>query len=146
MSSSVDRFIQLALGSLQRTLQDAVQQWLANHPVMAWLAMHPWISVALLGLAIILLWGLLGAIARLAQSVWLGLLRLPFWMTGWLLLHLGRHLRAQGLIALAQRPADPHQRLMDLTQRLDVLRQEQDAVLAEVRSLLDQLPSRDGER
>ncbi|MBF2090813.1 MAG: hypothetical protein IGR80_04720 [Synechococcales cyanobacterium K44_A2020_017] len=143
MSSSVDRFIQLALSSLHRTVTEAVQQWFDHHPLMAWLLGHPWVSVALLGITVILLWGLLGAIARLAQYAWISALRLPIWLGWWIILRLGRFLQSQWITSVARQQLDadsPQQRLTDIAQRLDALRTEQDALLTEVRSLLDQLP------
>lgn len=145
MSSSVDRLVQLALNSLRTTLSATIGQWLAAHPTVYWLVMHPRIGLAVLLLLVFLGWGLVGVLSRLAQQVWIVVLNTPVRVMWWLLLRIGAFLRSQWLMGIANRQLDatqPHRRLEGILQRLDQLRQEQDALMEEVRSLLsDASPS-----
>jgi hypothetical protein len=120
-----------------------ILNWLAAHPLWQWLFSHPFWLLGIVLLAILLLAGLLGAIGRLTENLWMALLRFPFWLTQWLfkqsyrlfLRLLGRKDRADRADrALA--PVNQQERLADILNRLDAIQQEQDALLQEVRTIL----------
>ncbi len=142
--------------AMQRLLSSMLQDWLAHHPLWAWLFAHPLGTLGLLGCGIFLFWGLLRAIARLAESTWTFLLRLPLWLLQqlWIgLLSIGRLLWRWGahnptranLVEVIEpaalsppvSPSDPvAARLQVLIERLEQLQQEQQSVVQEVRGLL----------
>jgi hypothetical protein len=121
-----------------------VQDWLSQHPRMVWLLANPgWLLVALV-VALFLLSGLLRAVASLTEKLWLGLLKLPIRLVQWIW---------QGSLFLLRRPAaspssNPTQtnlllsthspdRLTEVLDRLETLRHEQDELMQEMKSLLN---------
>jgi urea transporter len=125
---------------LQRAFESMLQSWFEEHPIPAWLAAHPWVTVGLILLLILLLRGLLGAIARLVEQIWLAILRSPFVLGGWFL-KLGSSLFNRPAFASPEsNPLTQQQRLATILDRLETLRQEQDDLLKEVRTILGNGP------
>lgn len=125
------------------SLTTPFQDWLSQYPVLLWLATHPlWLLAAVL-VVLFLLSGLLRAVAGLTEKLWLVLLSLPVNLMRWLW---------QGMVFLLSRPfaskpvveagfvnppvLNPQDRLTEVLNRLEALRQEQDELLKEVKSLL----------
>ena len=54
-----------------------LEVWLGEHPLIHWFLVHPFILLGLGLIALLLLAGLMSAIAYLTQSLWLRLLQLP---------------------------------------------------------------------
>jgi hypothetical protein len=144
-------------GSLLDGFWDAltapIQDWLGQYPVLLWLGIHPlWLVVVIL-LVLFLLSGLLRAVAGLTEKLWLVLLRLPILLVRWVwrgtLFLLSRPFAAKPVAqsSLAQSSLvksslvnppllDSADRLTEVLDRLEALRQEQDELLKEVKSLL----------
>ena len=144
MSSNIDRVINTALTSLQHILFDRITDWLQAHPMVNWLVIHPRIGIVFVLVALILLWGLFGALTQLLQRAWITVLNAPVRLAWWLILRIGQSLRSQWLVTIANDNLDgqsPQQRLDAIAQRLDDLRREQDELLNEMRSLLTVSPS-----
>lgn len=121
-----------------------VQDWLNQYPWLLWLTTHPWWLLVTVLLILFLLSGLLRAIAGLTEKLWLALLSLPVMLVRWIW---------QGTIFLLSRPfaskpammqsglINPpnvhlQDRLTEVLDRLESLRQEQDELLKEVKVLL----------
>lgn len=134
-------------GVIAHNVQDAVgesiQSWLAEHPVLAWIIAHPLWTIALLVLTLFLCWSLLGAIAQLFQQAWLALLQAPLKLAQFL----SRKLFPQGLwqslpprkessLINLDSQQDLHEQLPKILKRLDALRQEQEALIKEMQSIL----------
>lgn len=138
------------LQQLTSSIMAPVQEWLLAHPVWNWLFMHPVWLFGLIVLSLFLFVGLLGAIAQLTEAVWLTILQLPLRLVQSIFI---------GMIALVKLPFAPKlstssssnssspkpetqtERLTLILNRLEALRQEQDELLSEVRSILAiQLP------
>jgi hypothetical protein len=64
--------------SIEHTISTYFSQWLGHHPYLAWSIAHPLPSLGLLLLAIFSLSGLLRAIGRGIEQIWLFLLKTPF--------------------------------------------------------------------
>lgn len=116
----------------------SLQNWLNAHPLIHWVVDHPLWTVGFVVLAIFLFWGLLRAIARFIEQLWLVILRSPLLLFRWIL---GMGTRTYEQLAGAKDLPVPAQvksqeRLTEILTRLETLRQEQDALLQEVRSLL----------
>lgn len=123
------------LDRLLSSIRSPIQDWLMSHPFWNWWLTHPlWLLVAIV-FALFLLVGLLGAIARLTEKIWLAVLQAPFQLTRWIF---------WGVLSLLQIPFTPkasatenqQERLLTLLNRLETMRQEQEDVLREVRSIL----------
>jgi hypothetical protein len=84
----------------------------------------------------ILLRGLLGAIAQLTERVWVALLRAPMVLVSWILGAIVKVFRPSSMTSSPVELPSPEQRLADILDRLDALKREQDALLQEVRSML----------
>ncbi len=136
-------------GSIINGVVDAllspVQDWLSQHPRIVWLLVNPgWLLVALV-IALFLLSGLLRAMSSLTEKLWLGLLKLPIRLVQWIWqgsLFLLRRSAAETQSNLAQssliRPSEPSpDRLTEVLDRLEMLRREQDELIQEMKSLLD---------
>lgn len=129
------------MDSISQTLLEPIlksgQAWMATHPVVAWIMSHPLWAIALFFLALLLSWGLLGAIARLIQQVWFLILQAPLKLLQWLFNNLlkvfsRRALKAEEPTALEQR----EQRLLETLNRLEALRHEQEELMQEVKTIL----------
>jgi hypothetical protein len=64
--------------SIERSVSAYLTQWLFAHPYLAWTIAHPMPSLGLLVLTIFSLWGLIKAIGRFIEQIWLFLLTTPF--------------------------------------------------------------------
>ncbi|MBF2000430.1 MAG: hypothetical protein IGS38_06885 [Synechococcales cyanobacterium M58_A2018_015] len=153
-------FNQSMLDRFWESLTAPIWDWLNQYPVLYWLMLHPiWLLVTLVTL-LFLLSGLLGAIARLTERLWLAILRSPITLMQWIwrgsLFLLSRLFAAKstavhsvsvkssstlGTASLTPSTSLTSQvtsqdRLTEVLNRLEVLRQEQDELLREVKLLL----------
>ncbi len=105
-----------------------------GHPFWAWLVSHPFWSLGLVFVVLVLLRGLLGAIAHFVEQVWLAILRSPLVLSKWLL---GLGTKSFHLAIAEKREGDAkQQRLTEIVNRLEMLKQEQSELLQEVKTLL----------
>lgn len=119
-----------------------IREWLVAHPLWYWLFNHPLWLLALVVMVLFLFAGLLGAISRLTEAIWLMILQAPVKLVQWMF---------AGIFSLVKRPfvrldalpatANPQERLLILLNRLEELRQEQDQLLQEARTLIQFNPS-----
>lgn len=149
-------FNQSMLNRLWESLTAPIWDWLNQYPVLYWLTLHPiWLLVTLVTL-LFLLSGLLGAIARLTERLWLAILRSPITLIRWIwrgsLFLLSRLFTAKstaapsvsvkssvvtlGAASLTPGALTSQDRLTEVLNRLEALRQEQDELLREVKLLL----------
>jgi hypothetical protein len=64
--------------SIERAVSAYFTQWLFAHPYLAWTIAHPLLGLGLSLLTIFSLWGLIKAIGRGIEQIWLMLLTTPF--------------------------------------------------------------------
>lgn len=125
-----------ALGEgIQTAVVGSFQDWLVTHPILAWIITHPLYAVALGLLLLVLLWGLIGAIANLVQQAWSALLHAPLRLIRWIWRSSIGLLTAATLPKAAPEP-DKNQRLADLLNQLEAIRLQQDQLLEEVKAIL----------
>jgi uncharacterized membrane protein len=120
------------MDSISQTLLNSLQAWMANHPVLAWITSHPLWSIALFFITLLLCWGLLGAIARLVQQLWMLILQAPLKLLRWIFGSLFKALPA----LKAEEPQGRDQRLIAALDRLEALQQEQELLMQEVKTML----------
>lgn len=65
---------------LWRILQADIEQWLSHHPVLSWLFTHPLITLSFGVMGIVLIGGLIQAMAQLAQRGWTALFNIPLYL------------------------------------------------------------------
>jgi hypothetical protein len=64
--------------SIEQAVATYFSQWLGVHPYLGWIISHPLPGMGLLLLTIFSLWGLIKAIGRGIEQIWLFLLTTPF--------------------------------------------------------------------
>lgn len=113
------------------------QSWLSDHPAIAWMVAHPLWTVGLLFVVLLMTWGLLGAIARFIQEAWLAILQVPLRLAQFLFRGTFRlFLRAAPSQASLPESA-PQNRMNEILSRLEAIHQEEEALMKEMRSLLE---------
>lgn len=136
--------------SIEHALTNYFSQWLIAHPYLAWTIAHPLPGIGLLLLTIFSLWGLIKAIGRGIEQTWLFLLTTPFrllqpifglmWSSmRWRSLSVGEsrfgyNQPSDEQMSVRSIPNSP-ERIDDIIARLEILRQEQDALLRELSTL-----------
>jgi len=139
LQGTVQRAGSLSAGmtdAMQRAFGGAMQQWMAEHQFWAWLIQHPFWSVGLLLVMLVLLQGLLSAIAQLIQRAGLALLRSPWKLSQWLFGFSTKSFQAALTPGPKREAESKQQRLTEIMNRLEVLKQEQDALLQEVKAIV----------
>ncbi|MDX2097480.1 MAG: hypothetical protein SFW36_06855 [Leptolyngbyaceae cyanobacterium bins.59] len=127
---------------IQHNMQEAIvgsfQNWLLQHPFLLWLVTHPLWSVGIVLLAIFLFWGLLQAVTRLTERIWLFILQAPLKLIqgGFRVLTFLISRKTPETTPIEVQKEDPRQRLTTIVNRLEALRQEQDALMQEMKQLL----------
>jgi hypothetical protein len=127
--------------SIEHALANYFSQWLIAHPYLAWTIAHPLPSIGLLLLTIFSLWGLIKAIGRGIEQTWLFLLTTPFRLLQpifglmWNSIRgIGHNQPSDEQLSVRSLPNSP-ERIDDIIDRLEILRQEQDALLRELSTL-----------
>lgn len=117
---------------LRSFIVDPWHRWLAQHPLAAWLVHHPLWSLGLGIVSLVLVSGLLGAISRLTERLWLTLMSLPMRTLLWML--------AGALSAFHGRRGknSPNKanRVAEIMARLTTLQAEQTSLLQELHELV----------
>jgi hypothetical protein len=116
----------------QNLISAALQNWLESYPTLDWLVGHPLSAIGLAILFIFLFWGLLNAIARFTERLWIVLLRSPLTLSQWLLSRSPSVLKQ----ILPKPKADPQQSIKAVLARLEELRKEEDQLIAQVKEWL----------
>lgn len=119
-----ESFSDAVTANVQNSIQTSMQSWIAEHPIFAWILLHPLWSV---GIAIVILWlafSLLTAIVDATVEFISSILKLP--LHGFKRLFLPRRLAK----------LDSSQQLIEVLDRLEALRQEQDELLQQVKTML----------
>ncbi len=138
--------------SIEHAVATYFSQWLVAHPYLAWIISHPLPSLGLLLLILFSLWGLIKAIGRGIEQIWLFLLKTPFRLLqvifrpiwSWIRKMFGHNqFSGEQLDAALISTAAPTQvdalaetqyhRIVD---RLHILNQEQQSLLSELSALL----------
>lgn len=129
--------------SIERAVGNYFTNWFATHPYLGWLVAHPLPGLGLCLLIIFFLWGLIRAIGRGIEQIWLFLLTTPFKLLQPILMQIWRliprkfgHTKAEGdrldsQLALAA----PTERVAAIVDRLHALTQEQQQLLSELAEL-----------
>jgi hypothetical protein len=118
---------------ISRSIEDAVgsyfYHWLQEHQLIWWLIGHPVWSLVILFLSIALFVGLLGAIRRSIEQLWIGLLRTPLRMIQCTVIWIRQKIsRQQSITSLYT----PDSQINVLVSRLLQIQQEQDKLMQEL--------------
>jgi hypothetical protein len=127
--------------AFQQAIARSIHDWLNHHPVLNWLLHHGLITLGLVLLFLLLIWGLIGAIARSLEQGWFYILQLPFrfvfWvMKGVIVFGLQRFHHPNPLLAEEEATQSFDNRLAEILSRMESLRMEQDELLQEMKLLL----------
>ena len=156
--------------NIHQVLWTPLEVWLGEHPFMHWFIVHPLVLLGFSLIALLLLAGLMSAIAHLTQNLWLRLLQLPIQIVQALGKAIATSLQwlFQRLFARpTSRPNDiqakkgdsaiqlshpdlsyssledgsPHHELQHLLNRLDNLRQEEADLIEKIKTLVEEQSS-----
>lgn len=120
----------------QHWITNPIEAWLEAHPAVAWAVNHPLLALSVLLLILFLFGGLMRAIARFTEQIWIALLQAPIKLVQWLLSLISSSYRQRTTAALKRRTTDQQARLAQILERLEAMRQEQDCLLQEVKAIL----------
>jgi hypothetical protein len=134
--------------SIEQAISAYFNQWFEQHPALAWSIAHPIPSLVLLLLGIFTLWGLIKAIGRGIEQMWIFLLKTPFKLLQpifrviWGSLRRGFGYNKYSGTQVTTKPdcdfnADRIDRIVG---RLQTLNQEQDLLLQELSTLTNLAP------
>jgi hypothetical protein len=115
--------------SVQEAIDSSLGNWLQSHWPLGWIVTNPGQSFLFLLISIVLFWGLLGALGRGVQQMWIWLLRSPLKALGLLQVKAGR------LIG-QNRFTSREQRIADVMQQLTKTQEQQAQLLAELSDLV----------
>jgi hypothetical protein len=125
--------------SIEQAISNYVSQWLGQHPYLAWALSHPIPSLLLLLLAIFSLWGLIKAIGRGIEQIWLFLLKTPFRLLqpifGLIWRSIDRIFGHNNPSTAQLTKTTTPERIDRIVDRLQTLAREQEALLEELSSL-----------
>ena len=129
--------------SIDRAIATYFSHWLTAHPYLAWTIAHPLLGLGLLLLTIFSLWGLIKAIGRAIEQIWLFLLTTPFRLIQPIFGLMWRSVRrifghtsaSDDRLTDPSLPTTPIERIDRIIDRLQSLRQEQDLLLQELVTL-----------
>jgi hypothetical protein len=130
--------------SIEHAITSYFSQWLIAHPYLAWIVAHPLPSLGLLVVTIFSLSGLIRAIGRGIEQMWLFLLKTPFklfqpiFRLTWGLTRsiFGHTNSSGGSPSPPPIPDVPPVQIAQIVDRLQTLNREQDLLLGELSSLL----------
>jgi hypothetical protein len=131
--------------SIEHAIATYFSQWLGSHPYLFWMISHPLPSLGLLLLTIFSLWGLIKAIGRGIEQIWLFLLSTPFKLLQPIFRVLWRSIErvfghnnptGDRLNSQLTKTPAPDQ-IISIVDRLQILHQEQETLLQELATLTD---------
>jgi hypothetical protein len=118
--------------SIDGAIGSYFNNWLQEHWPLNWIVANPLGSLLLLGLIIILFWGLLSAIGRGVERFWVWLLQTPLKILKPLILRVVQIFNKTPRLI----PVPREKQIDNLVQRLGELQQEQEQLLQELSSLV----------
>jgi hypothetical protein len=118
--------------SIDGAIGSYFNNWLQAHWPLNWIVANPWGSLLLLGLLIILFWGLFSAIGRGVERFWIWLLQTPLKMLKPLVLAVIQVFNKSPRLV----PVSRENQIDSLVQRLGELQQEQEQLLQELTTLV----------
>ncbi len=111
-------------------------EWMIAHPYLAWIVSHPLLALGLLLLSVFCLWGLLQAIRRAFEQIWLLILTTPLKLLQPILRQI---VRGIGYTNPSKSQLDPKlaattpaAKIEQIIDRLNLLNQEQESLLREL--------------
>jgi hypothetical protein len=122
------------IDSAEKTLNATVYNWMDTHPLISWFLTHPLYTIGVVLLTLLLLSGLLRAVGRITEKVWLFILHSPFKLGKWLL-GLGTKTFITGSTTSSSKNTS-QARLAEILSRLEAIRKEQDSLMHEVEAIL----------
>lgn len=147
--------------TIQTAISSSVSDWLQDHPailrlvqMLVWATNHPILSLVIFLFTLAIAWSLIKAIGRLFEIAWLSILQTPFKLTKVLIQFSSRSLSKLGnltikpLVGVSETPVvqtsdsesayqDKQQRLLEISNRLEKIRQEQNDLLQEAVLILN---------
>lgn len=130
------------VGNLNNSIQEATQaairslmnDWLSEHPIMGWLFHHPVMTLVLILVSLLLLFGLFQAIFRVIEQFWVTLFKSPLLLgktlLGFRAVNSVEPVHSSGIVSTSG-----SEQVSQLLARLDQIQQEQKKILQELAAL-----------
>lgn len=130
--------------ALQNAMSATVKEWVQSHPFVFWLVAHPVVAIALFFALTLLLLGLFQALGSLVKDLWLVILKSPVKIISSIFSFSSQPPRGISGFALKKNAGsgvesmslESQERLANILNRLEVLRQEQNQLLQEAAAIL----------
>ena len=123
------------IDTVREALMGIIADWLADHPRIAWVIANPLLALVLGIVILVLFWGFIRMIFRLSERLWIFIFQAPIKLFK-LIFHYIPLSFKQFSIPLYQRQQERDQRLNDILARLELLREEQETLLIELKDLV----------
>ena len=121
--------------TVREALMGIITDWLADHPRIAWIIANPLLALVLGLVILILFWGFIRMIFRLSERLWILIFQAPIKLFQLIYHYISLSFK-QFSIPLYQRQQERDQRLNDILVRLELLREEQETLLIELKDLV----------
>lgn len=119
-------------------LESLISDWLQDQPQIVWSVTHPLLSIGIVFLIFFLFWGLLKAITSLIEKMWMLLLKAPFILMKFLVkLWFPSYKNIPGSTPKNLTGQELQNRSQIIVHRLEELKIEQDALLKELKTILE---------
>ena len=140
LSQRSERFNNAMVEALQKTMVNSLQSWLETHPIVSWLINHPLWILCIFILLLLLFGGLLRVIGRLTEETWLIIFQSPFRLARWLIVLTYKALTNAStpeVTNLKFGKNDKQEQLNYILLRLEEIKQEQEELLKEMKTILN---------
>ena len=139
LSQRSERFNDAMVETLQKTTVNSLQSWLETHPIVSWLINHPLWILCIFILLLLLFGGLLRVIGRLTEETWLIIFQSPFRLARWLIAITYKALTNASTSKVTNLIGknDKKEQLNYILLRLEEIKQEQEELLKEMKTILN---------
>ena len=145
-----DNVNDLTTKALENAIDSTIKNWLNQHPVFFWLVTHPIWTLIIFLFVIFLIFGLFEAVTTLIKSIWLFTFKIPqklviktvnltiitFQNIGYQIWPQNSHQNKLKLTKIGNK-SDRQQRIAEILDRLEQLKQEQNRLLTEIAEMLE---------
>lgn len=148
----------IASETIQNAIISIIRDWINAHPKVFWLVSHPILTLVILLVAILVLWGFLKALSNFFEKAWLSLwqavMKLNRLLFGFIYQHCRRlsvliinkvfsykEVKSEALddidLSAESSETESSERLLEILSRLEAINQEQKKLLQEVAAILN---------
>jgi len=145
-----DNVNDLTRKAIESAIDSTIKNWLNEHPIFLWLVSHPIWGLIIFIFVVFLIFGLFEALTTLIKSIWIFIFKIPqklikktVNLTIISCQNIGYQIwppnSSQNKLKLTKigNKSDRQQRIAEILERLEQLKQEQDRLLTEIAQMLE---------